>query len=443
MKITTTFQIPTSVSEGITKGTLTRTGGIIQVAEGRPDAGQVVCWLREVSTSPVRLVEQGGGNSLLSSILSSSSILNLGATILFGVSTLRKLNELEESFDKEFRQMDSKLAALGSSIDLGFSNTFRYLESLLVYQQSEIVAEIKTAAMLAWSAQSEKKSFWRRIRLEEALSKISSVTEKTIITAISRMYSVGVSLSKKDARSRLTITGEYLASLEQFRLACVSLYLYANICSELGDVHFSERVLEQHIPNLMNSLNQVGFCFLRGSGLLTFGQQFDTEELKGLGLRLVNLKAIEYILRRDEITDKNTIYPYVLSNELSHILPLARLERFVEFFDEQHKEILDSAKEDDSTEAGLEAFERNALEEFCNLLDGAYEDLSRLHGHLKEYQIMQRMDMTLNDYRNMLAIDIDVTGNEVGEILYMFKSTGDLEYSELVKNVDQSDLSRS
>lgn len=109
---------------------------------------------------------------------SVASILNLGATVCFGMKILKKLGSVEQKMDR----FEQKTDHLQWTVELGFASVLNQLDKLAEYHEAEIIAELKTAAELSWTAQFlEPDSQQRIFRTEQALGIIVKTLEKLTI----------------------------------------------------------------------------------------------------------------------------------------------------------------------------------------------------------------------------------------------------------------------
>jgi hypothetical protein len=101
--IRTTFDLSDKIASGIARNKYVRMGGVVREAAGK----RIVQHLREASTSPQALgrVTCGGINSLLK-FGNVASILNLGATVAFGIATFRKLDKIDSRLDETDRKLE-------------------------------------------------------------------------------------------------------------------------------------------------------------------------------------------------------------------------------------------------------------------------------------------------------------------------------------------------
>ncbi len=115
MKINVDFEIPQNVAAKLLTGEYERVGGVIRHATNRK---KIVMWMKETGISPRSPNFLSHGNPLLSNLSmvgSIASVLNLGATVAFGVATLNKLGNLEIGLAEMSGKQD---VLLGMAVDL-------------------------------------------------------------------------------------------------------------------------------------------------------------------------------------------------------------------------------------------------------------------------------------------------------------------------------------
>lgn len=115
------YEIPPTLRAGLASGELIRRGGVVQWAPGTNKAGQVCAWLRETTLTPQApevlgrpLV--GKAAELMRFAGNAISILNLGATVGFGIATLRKLGKMDSKLDA---LLEGQTTMLGRLDELG------------------------------------------------------------------------------------------------------------------------------------------------------------------------------------------------------------------------------------------------------------------------------------------------------------------------------------
>ena len=110
--ITPTLEIPPEIVEGLTSGIYERIGGVIRGVDGTKP---IVTWLRDAPNPSVNNLTP------LLDIASSTSILNLGISVMGFAAVLHKLKDLEERLQK----IQKTLEKIDRKIDLGFYANFR------------------------------------------------------------------------------------------------------------------------------------------------------------------------------------------------------------------------------------------------------------------------------------------------------------------------------
>lgn len=98
--------MPVKIAGGVATGSLKRLGSVVREA----GSGQIVTHLREAALQPQRLV---GPSEMLLGFGAVSSIINLGATVAFGVATLHKLNKI----DAKLERMEDSLGRIEGTVN--------------------------------------------------------------------------------------------------------------------------------------------------------------------------------------------------------------------------------------------------------------------------------------------------------------------------------------
>ncbi|RLC14172.1 MAG: hypothetical protein DRI57_14855 [Deltaproteobacteria bacterium] len=377
MELKTVFDLPDNIYAGILKGNYVRTGGVIQVASGKPDAGSVVAWLREISSAPLpsdSLTKNNFLHDAFGMAGSVASILNLGATVCFGTKILNRLKIIEQKTDRLNQKMDD----LQWTVELGFSSVLKQIDLLAGYHEAEIIAELKTAAELSWTAQFlEPDSDQRMQRIELALGYIIKSLEKLTILAKNGMNVKIGYFRKISAEARIRLTDDSAISvLQRFRQAILALSLRASIHAEAGDFKSCSQRLENLHLDFKNLFIEFGNAFIRGAGY--------------------------------------PMYEYLLNKKWKGIVSPQRVDIWSKRFDPETEgicNILEQCRDLNSPISPIEK-EINWSEStiknapvFYDLLDGIYEDLERLEGHLAEYKNASSQNLSIHEYRRILNIE--------------------------------------
>ena len=110
--ITPTLEIPPEIAEGLANGIYYRVGGVIREFSGKQP---IVTWLRDVPNAVTNNLPT------IANLASSTSILNLGISVMGFALVLHKLKDLEERLQK----IQKTLEKVDRKIDLGFYANFR------------------------------------------------------------------------------------------------------------------------------------------------------------------------------------------------------------------------------------------------------------------------------------------------------------------------------
>ena len=439
MQTTVNLEIPNEVTAKLVTGEYKRTGGVIQ-----DNSGKVVMWLREGSLSPSspsslpsQLPPKMG--SILNMAGSVTSVLNLGATIAFGMATLSKLGKIDEKLDvivEKLEEIEQKINQIQWSIDIGFANTLQALESLKQYQEIGLAGELNSATNLAWSCQFlEPNSTQRIMRIEQAFAKSSSVVETLLIHTENEMKeAINWIENRRKKSSNFEIDDIVINALYRFRQTCLACSINANIQAETGDTY------------------SVGIKLHK-----------DQERLFQLIYQLANLSIA---------MDDGKSYQVLFDKNMSDVMPIHRISLWIERFDNKNNslhnvlEILRDkgfkntllVEEDKSNENSIGGIYGGLFAElekqnkpkkkkinhkinkntsvFFDLIDGIYEDLDRLKGSALEYKTMHSMGVSIHEYRDSLRINNIGNGNDIlfisldeNKINHMQKNSNKPEYA--------------
>jgi hypothetical protein len=407
METTVVFDIPTEVTAKLATGEYKRVGGVIQGNDG-----QVKMWLKEGGLSPSSPEELSTGlSSKMGEILkltgAAASILNLGATIAFGMQTLSKLNKIDQKLNiiiEKLDEIERKIDKVQWSVDIGFANTFQALEYLKKYQEVELAGELNSAVSLAWSCQFlEPESNQRLIRIEQALSKSSGVVEKLLLhTEIEMNKAIEWMRQKRSGSSDFEIDDSVIQALFRFRQTCIACSVNASINAEAGDTYTVSIKLLKDQKKLFNLLYQLVNIGINSSNNESYKTLLDKSMLESMPIERIGL----WIERFDS------------ENTLNNVLEQLRKEGF----SSNNQLSSQSSYSDDgfsnifASSGFFSNISSNSLREikkpianntniFFDIVDGAYEDLERLKGYSLEYGAMHSMNLSIHEYRKMLQID--------------------------------------
>lgn len=176
------------ISDGLANGSLTRWGGVVRVAKGYPDGGNIVAHLRDVGFSSMQvnpLATATGGaqifqlreiSSQLSSVMqltqvaAAASVLNLGVSVVGFMVMNHKLNKLQESVGR----LEGLLKEMRNDVNRRFDEIDRQL------------VEIQYIATINLDLAAEAVSQLHQIRTQLLSDKFAVVT-----AAISRISGLG------------------------------------------------------------------------------------------------------------------------------------------------------------------------------------------------------------------------------------------------------------
>lgn len=402
METTVSFEIPEDVAGKLATGEYKRVGGVIQNKNG-----EIVMWLKEGSLSPSspEVLSQDlplNMPNMLKLAGATASILNLGATIAFGMETLSRLDKIDEKLDIIIEKLDEikrKIDKLQWTVDVGFANTFQALKSLEKYQEIELAGELNSAVSLAWSCQFlEPESPQRMMRIEQALAKSSGVVEKLLLhTEMEMNKAIDWMRQKRQQSSDFEFDNSIIQSLFRFRQTCIACSVNASINAEAGDTYAVSVKLLKDQKKLFNLLYQLANVCISSSNYEPYKVLLDKNMLEYMPIERIglwierfdsgkSLNTVLDILRKEGFSSNNQ---QVSKNSLysNNNLKFGAIFSIMEGMEESKKQT-----------------DRN-INTFFDLVDGAYEDLERLKGYSLEYDAMHSMNLSIHEYRKMLQVN--------------------------------------
>jgi len=374
MGLEVNFEMPDWVFAGLMKGSLVRRGGIIQGAAGTANAGQVMLWLRETSPRPLAPTELkpslGGFGTSFGYVSSIASVVNLGATVFLGLETLRRLDAI-----------DAKLDRLGWVVEYGFKATLNALEHIERHHELEIVAELKTAAQLAWDVQLHSPTDGtRQTHLAQALSLATKSTNLLLFKLVQQTEDPSAVLDTDGGRARIALSGRLIPTLQRIRLAAFAIALRARISAESLAPAAVANGIHDGLGTLQSVLRRIGDAFF-------------------------------------ESKTGNVVYDDLMNKKWAGTIPYSRLQMWANRFDghacpggdiltrlQNHNSKTSLTRIDEDIKWESDALDKFPL--FADLLDGAWEDVERLDGHLAEYQNMAELDISIEEYRDRMKIEL-------------------------------------
>jgi len=313
MKISTHFDVPTQIATGLLKGDMIRRGGVVQWADNMPNAGRVVGWLREATpepSSPAKLGSLlGKAGSMLSLVGNVASIINVGATVGFGVVTLRKLGKMDGKLDhlvaaqervegntkellagqervegntKELLAGQERLEAgqqqLGAMVDIGFRLMFTGFENLAEGQariegqidqkfHEQVLDKLSSASRDMETLSSLSLADPHRApRVEHVLARTSEAFEALLRDAKTRSKAlVGSFGSQTSGRAKLALGDEDVLAMQRIRMLASAAGQRARVLAEAGQPAEAARFLSQAAKQVRDEmLCPVGEACFRG-----------------------------------------------------------------------------------------------------------------------------------------------------------------------------------
>lgn len=407
MQTNVTFEIPTEIHSNLIRGNYERVGGVIVDSKSK----EVVRWLRETSVTPVsnsKLFENIGG--LIQNAGSVCSMLNLGATVAFGVATLSKLSKIENrlgQIDKKLDVIVEKIDELNNrikhvqwSVDVGFANVLGNLSILNTYNEVELISEMNNAANIMWSCQFlEPNSQQRMIRIENALSIIGSAKEKLLcLTEIEVNKSIEYMHGKRKESFDFNFDECVEKSIRRMRQCLIAMNLYANISAESGDAYLSYTKLNVEHKKVLDLYISLGTsCFLNQESVYA-------TLLSGPYVTLMPVKRLDWWIKvfDSSSVDAFNVVDINRSNQKSND------KKVTDVYSMMFPMMLrDFDEKSTSSSKKLKTNELNNIGMFFAEMEGLYEDFDRTKGNALEYQYMDKYCLPINEYRQNMAVEIE------------------------------------
>lgn len=463
-----TLVLADGIRAGLATGEMQFSGGIVQWAAGTPRHGQVVAWLRETNLQPAPPSILARALGPLSKILyiggAVASVLNLGATIAFGVNTSRRLEQLESTVKDGTRQLKAHVDALSWTLDHGLRNMATEVDKLR--QQLQSIADdqeltrwtcLQDASRIAWNAQAFQPGSSKRGQLLQiAYGQASPIAAYKLDRAeLCAKLLCELLVSHRGSPSRLrAITKEHVASVQALRQASLASALRAAIEADFMSPGIAAQTVAADAKRLSAIVMAVGRAFVRGSNVdepahcfvyddllqACHRDAFPFERVMRLAARfdpIIRDPAALFTALRESPTIA-PIHPITCANRTWVDISRAASQfasTTLSLLDErvaQHPAVAEAAHAFAAFPTyagpcgwrhGESTMGENApvVYAFVDALDGASEDVARLLGHAAEYAEAERLGLTLESYRSTLAIPDELLV-EVGDSGIVFFS---------------------
>lgn len=406
MIVQSNVDIPSNLYQGLSNGSLVREGSVVRHAIGTEQGGSIVALLREaaLSPNPIQNIVSSNLMNVLNFATFGTSLLNLGATISFGMMTLNKLDTVTDlqkrtlqkldGIDKKLDGIDKKLDGLDEKLDeikwiveLNFAHTLQILENskrIKHYLERQILADLISASNLAWGAQTlEPGSHLRMIRMENALTLATTSANNLKLQSLDELSRISDVLNNREINvigDRLinpTAIHEAIDEVDKFRKTCLACALKAGIEAETGGIEGAANNLYNDYVQLKEMLSRIALTFFRPKNFFTY----------------------DYLVQRYW---KGKI-------QFSQILRLAkRYDSEIKTADDIVELLMENNYKDhhsiDQKPANWGKW-MDPVGGFFTKLEEATEDLERLSGYVGEYQLASKMNLSLDEYRKTFQIN--------------------------------------
>ena len=364
--ITPTFEVPAAIAQGLTDGIYERVGGVIREVAGRK---HIVTWLRDVPNA-------SGSNLLtIANIASSTSILNLGISVIGFAVVLHKLKDLEnrlQTIQKTLEKVDRKL-------DLGFYANFR------------------AALDLATNAFSMNQSENRKNMAIQAINRFLEAEH------------IYLDYTDKELEQRSKLVHEYLLTLSLAYIAEARCHLELEESDmalqrlEAGSKVISDRI-RKYLDILLTS-NPAAYLHPKfkneiGLGRLTKVYQWIDPSLDA---------AAVFEMQRDNIfslkNDQGIESGYQWVNKLPHAIVSES---------EVHGSIWGNREE-------MKAEAMNRLPQVFSTMESMIETIQRFGAYQSELKAISKLEITFREWTLLAPVDKQQSENR--DLMYLIPST--------------------
>ena len=381
------FDLPPDIIGGLATGDLVRRGGVIQQARGGGAGGRTVAWLRDVSSptsEPGSLVQAasdlGKGASILSQVGSIASVINLGATVAFGVMMLQRFKGLEKQLSRienSVRRLEDSVQTLSAQVECGFFLTLQGIDRVVQHLEAAIVGELRAAVTGAWTAQLLQVGSLQRIqRIEQALQISAKTAERLKVLAAGEIKAEILRLSPLAAPDRIKKIEPATRVIQRMRQVAFAGALEARLLAEGGQLEIAAERAEYWHSFLSTELQALMKSFLYGT------------------------------------TATAWLHDELLHAALASAMPTQRIGRWMKAFDPALGDLdgLVSFVRKQSASTGMHHKQRYSSADatrfsgFAEAVEGLNEDTDRIDGLAPEFRTCEQMGLPLQGYREMLAV---------------------------------------
>ena len=388
MNFTTHLACPENITAGLAANILSREGGTVRAANG-----QIVALLREASASPSRGCDVLSGPlaNLLNLVSPALPLLNLGATVGFGIAALLKLGKIDE-----------RIKQVQWVVELNYAATLEVLkgvESLQSMIEGGVLADLKAAAELAANAQLLKPdSTMREHHLSSALvlaTRQAHFLSDRVLEGLSKASSQLLERKVVGRNPYRDLKGEQfqdaILNLKWFRQACLALSLKAQIQAETGDLSVARNSLQAFCEKLQAVLRSCALSYFRTKTFHTYDYLVHRHWLGKIPFSRVVRLASHY---DPDIPDADALIELLKGNDYKDYHSVN------EYPVSWHKDVMPP------------------LGTVFELLECATVDLDRLRGVSGELALAYDSKLTLQEYREKTKVQ-DVPESEHSRLVYL------------------------
>lgn len=414
------LDIPNEIIGKLFTGEYERVGSVIRNSKNK----NVVLWLRE--SSPFPLPPTTFPRNPIEDMfqIRGLSMLNLGATVAFGVATLNKLNKIDNKINlinqkidiiiSKIEELNQRMNKLQWTVEFGIANILQSLDNMKQFQEIQLAGELNSAASMAWSCQFlEPGSAQRIARIENAFHSASNVKEKILLHAEHEMSQASEMMIEKRKESfDFSIDDRVITSLYRLRQAIAACVLSASINAESGDLFTASAGLGKDYARLSAPFQLLGESSIN-SDAKVYLQLFDKSFMEIMPASRIDMWSKQFDKKTNgiygvldlvrslqkDVSQNNIDVSSSLTDEQIQVFQAIGMANNLRnyFYGTKSREIVQN-------DAKYNVLNNNTLL-FFDLMDGISEDLHRLKGYESEYACANQLGMTIQEYRDNLCLE--------------------------------------
>jgi hypothetical protein len=247
--------------------------------------------------------------------------------------------------------------------------------------------------------------------LATILARVSVAYELLVVDVEKRTGELAANFAA-GGRSNLSITPQYLTALYRLRMACSAAAQKARILADRGHPAEAARFLHGEAERLRVFLQNVGRSFFGGKSLVYDDLLHWTWGARGITAARIGRWATAFDPETDGLEGVLQRLQEFAQARAPVDAPARAVQTFADVIhDQSQKHATEVAWEQrirltaiDDRVRWTDNAQRN-LPIFCDLIDGALEDLDRIDGHAAEYEEMARLGLRVTAYAERFRVE--------------------------------------